>query len=408
MKCRFCKSKEFSNFLDLGKTPLSNSFLKKTELNKKEKIFPLHAFVCNNCLLVQLKEFENPKKIFSEYAYFSSYSKSWLEHSKKFVDECIKEFGINEKNQVIEIASNDGYLLQYFKKKKIPVLGIEPAKNVANIAKNKGIHTITKFFGIKTANQLVKKGTKGDLIIANNVIAHVPNLNDFVKGLKILLENDGIISIEFPHILKLIQKNQFDTIYHEHFSYFSFLTIRKIFSKHKMTIFDVKEITTHGGSLRIFVKHNTNKKTKIQSSVKKLIDKEKKFNINKIKTYKNFQPKIENIKKDIQQFFLNSKNKKLKIVGYGAPAKGNTLLNYCNINENDLEFTVDISPHKKGLFLPGTHIEIKDPNEIKRKKPDYVLILPWNLKEEIIHEHEYIKRWGGKFVIPIPKVKIIK
>ena len=408
MKCRFCKSKILTNFANLGKTPLSNSFLKKSHLRKKEKTFPLHAYVCNNCLLVQLKEFKSPKEIFSEYVYFSSFSKSWLEHSKTFSEEMIRKLKLNEKNQIIEIASNDGYLLQYFKERKIPVLGIEPAKNVAKSAIKKGIPTIIKFFGTKTAKELVDKGIKADLIIGNNVLAHVPNLNDFVRGLKFLLKENGVISLEFPHILKLIQKNQFDTIYHEHFSYFSFYTIRKIFSKHQLSIFDVNEISTHGGSLRIFVKHSKNQKIKTRKSVQNLIKKEKKFKINKINTYKEFQPKIENIKKNIQQFFVNSKKDKIKVVGYGAPAKGNTLLNYCGINKKNLKYTVDVSPHKKGMFLPGTHIEVKDPKEIKKTKPDYVFILPWNLKDEIIHEHEYIKKWGGKFVIPIPRVRIIQ
>ncbi|WP_371504482.1 methyltransferase domain-containing protein [Nitrosopumilus adriaticus] len=408
MKCRFCHTSKFSNFLDLGRTPLSNSFLKKSQIKKKEKTFPLHAYVCHNCLLVQLKEFENPENIFSNYAYFSSFSKSWLEHSKKFVEKSIKKFNLNDKSQIIEIASNDGYLLQYFKKRKIPVLGIEPAKNVSKIARKQGIPTITKFFGKKTAKQLTDKGIRADLIIANNVLAHVPNLNDFIMGLKILLDENGVISLEFPHILKLIQKNQFDTIYHEHFSYFSFLTIKKIFLKHKLDIFDVNEIPTHGGSLRIYVKHKENEKISINNSVENLIQKEIKNSINKIKTYKEFEPKIKKIREDIQKFFLIAKKENKKVIGYGAPAKGNTLLNYCNIKEKDLKFTVDISPHKKELYLPGTHIQIKDIKEIKKEKPDYLFILPWNLKEEIIHEQNYIKKWGGKFVIPIPKVKIIR
>ena len=408
MKCRFCESKIFTNFIDLGKTPLSNQFLKKVHLKKKEKRFPLHAYICKNCLLVQLDEFESPAKIFSEYVYFSSFSKSWLEHSKIFVNKMIKKYKINEKNQIIEIASNDGYLLQFFKRRGIPVLGIEPAKNVAKIARKKDIPTITKFFGVETANKIKKKGLQADFIIGNNVLAHVPKLNDFIAGLKILLKNEGIISLEFPHIVKLIQKNQFDTIYHEHFSYFSFHTIKKIFAKHQFTIFDVNEIPTHGGSLRIFVIHKDNKKMTIKNSVKKLIEKEKRFEINKIKTYKKFQPKIENIKIEIEEFFFNAKKANKTIVGYGAPAKGNTLLNYCKIDKKDLAYTVDVSPHKQGLFLPGTHIEIKNPREIKKTKPDYVFILPWNIKDEIMEQHKYIKNWGGKFVTPIPKVKIIK
>jgi 2-polyprenyl-3-methyl-5-hydroxy-6-metoxy-1,4-benzoquinol methylase len=396
-KCRFCKNELKENFLDLGESPLSNSFLKKNELKKHERKFPLHAYVCRYCLLVQLEEFEAPKKIFSEYAYFSSFSKTWLKHAEKYVEKMIKKYGFDKNSTIIEIASNDGYLLQFFLKKNIPVLGIEPAKNVAQSARKKGIPTITKFFGQDTAKSLIKNGKKADLIIGNNVLAHVPNLNDFVKGLKILLKPNGIITLEFPHILKLIQKKQFDTIYHEHFSYFSFLTIKKIFLYHNLTIFDVEKLSTHGGSLRIHVKHTEDKTKRNSPKINLLI---------KIPTYKKFQDEVIKIQNKIQKFFINTKIKNKIIVGYGAPAKGNTLLNFCKIDTKNIKFTVDKNPYKQGMYLPGTHITIKKPIKISQIKPDYVLILPWNLKKEIIKELTYVKNWNGKLITLIPKISI--
>lgn len=404
-KCRFCNEILITSFVDLGMTPLSNGFLKKEKLKIKERKFPLHAFICKNCFLVQLEEFEKPKNIFSNYAYFSSYSKTWLKHVKKYCDSRISELNLDKSSSVIEIASNDGYLLQFFIEKKIPVLGIEPADNVAQIARKKGIQTISRFFTTKFALELEKKGIFADLLIGNNVLAHVPNINDFVGGMKIILKKNGIITMEFPHILQLIKNNQFDTIYHEHFSYFSFYTIQKIFSYHKLTIFDVEEIPTHGGSLRIFVKHENDLSKKISSRVKKLNDKEKKFGLLDFDEYKKFQKNVEKIKMEINEFFIIAKNK--KVVGYGAPAKGNTLLNYCKINKRMMEYTVDISEHKQGLFLPGTKIPINNPSIIKNTKPDYVFILPWNLKDEIMSQLQFIRDWGGKFVVPIPEVIII-
>ena len=404
--CRYCESELTQNFIDLGMAPLSNSYLSAEQINKKELFYPLHVFVCNNCLLVQLEEFESPQNIFTNYAYFSSYSKTWLEHAQEYVNMMITRFGFAEKSQVIEIASNDGYLLQYFKEKKIPVLGIEPATNVAKVAEKKGISTLTKFFGVKTAKELVDKGIEADLLLGNNVLAHVPNLNDFIKGMKIILKKNGIITMEFPHLLQLIKENQFDTIYHEHFSYFSFLTVQKIFSSHGLTIFDVEEIPTHGGSLRIFLKHDNDDTKPIQNNVKILNSKEMKFGLDKIDTYKTFQKQIEKIKCKIQEFFINTKNEGKKVVGYGAPAKGNTLLNYCKITSDLMEYTADISNYKQGMFLPGTHIPIVNPEKIKETKPDYVFILPWNLKNEIMEQMNTIRKWGGKFVIPIPEVKI--
>ena len=404
-KCRICEKKLEKTFVNLGYAPLSNSYLKKNMI-KNERENPLHVLICTKCLLVQLEEFESPKNIFSDYAYFSSYSKTWLNHAEKYAKKMKKRLNLDSNNLVMEIASNDGYLLQYFKKYKIPVLGIEPAKNIAKIAKKKEIPTITKFFSTKLAKELKKSEKQPDLLLGNNVLAHVPKLNDFVEGLKILLKPQGVITLEFPHILKLIEKNQFDTIYHEHFSYFSLLTLKKLFSMHKLVIFDVEELKTHGGSLRIFVKHKEDIFHKEKRSVKKIIEKEKKFGLTKISTYTNFYVNVNRSKEKLIQFLHKAKKDNKTVIGYGAPAKGNTLLNFCKINSELIKYTVDINPNKQGMFLPGSHILIKNPNEIFKTKPDYVLILPWNLKKEIITQMKDIRKWGGKFVIPIPEVKI--
>jgi SAM-dependent methyltransferase len=407
LNCRFCNEPVTNIFVDLGISPLSNAFLKKEMLNDVEKKFPLCVYVCDNCFLVQLPEFEKPENIFEDYAYFSSYSSIWLEHAENYVDMMIKKFDFNEKSVVIEIASNDGYLLQFFKEKNIPILGIEPAVNVAKVAKEKGIPTITKFFGVNTANELKKENKLSDLIIGNNVLAHVPNLNDFVKGLKILLKSTGIITLEFPHILQLIEKNQFDTIYHEHFSYLSLNTVKQIFEFHNIIIFDVEEIPTHGGSLRIYAKHKINKNFEIKNSVNDLLEKEKEFGLLNLSFYLEFSRKVELVKKELIEFFNNTKQNGKKIVCYGAAAKGNTLLNYCGIGKENIEYVVDINSYKQGLYLPGSHLHIKKPEEIKKDKPDFILILPWNIKEEIMKDISFIHDWNGKFVIPIPKVMII-
>lgn len=405
-RCRFCNANLTKIFVDLGMLPLSNSYLTDDMLKKQERFYPLVAFVCENCFLVQLPEIQSPENIFRDYAYFSSYSETWLKHSENYVNAMLQRFGFDSKSLVVEIASNDGYLLQYFKKKEVPVLGIEPAENVAKVAEQKGIPTLVKFFSEKTANELLSEDKKADLIIGNNVLAHVPNLNDFVAAMKILLKPNGIITMEFPHLLQLIEQNQFDTIYHEHFSYFSFLTVQKIFSFHKLTIFDVEEITTHGGSLRIFAKHFENDSHNVSNRVAELLEKEKKFGLENIKTYTIFSEKVKTTKKKINEFFNRAKNENKKIVCYGASAKGNTLLNYCGIGTDFVDYAVDQSPYKQGLYLPGTHIPIKKPEKIHETKPDYVLITPWNLKEEIMGQISYIRDWGGKFVIPIPEVKI--
>lgn len=405
MKCRICYSKLEKTFVDLGKTPLSNAYLKKNMFNNEKK-FPLHAFVCKKCLLVQLGEFEAPKNIFSEYAYFSSYSSTWLNHVEEYTKKMRKKMNLNKNNLVIEIASNDGYLLQYFKKCKIPVLGIEPAVNISRIARKKKIPTLTRFFGRELAVKLVNEGKQPDLLIGNNVLAHVPKLNDFVEGLKILLKQKGIITLEFPHILQLIINNQFDTIYHEHFSYFSLITVKRLFSLHKLEIFDVEEIPTHGGSLRIFVKHKNNNDIRIKKSVNRLITKEKRNGLLKLKTYTNFSLKVLEVKQKLIRFLENTKKENKIIVGYGAPAKGNTLLNFCKIDSTLIRYTVDMNPFKQGMYLPGSHIPIKKPAEIFKTRPDYVLILPWNLREEIMFQLRGLRKYGVKFVVPIPGVRI--
>jgi SAM-dependent methyltransferase len=399
--CRSCSTSLQYTFFDLGKTPPSNSYLKTIDQN--EISFPLHAYVCHECFLVQLGQFQRPDEIFSEYAYFSSVSNSWVEHARKYADLVSNRFHLSSKNFVIEIASNDGYLLQHFKNKGIPILGIEPAKNVAKVAQEKGIPSLTEFFGFKIANQLSQNSQMGDLIIGNNVLAHVPDLNDFVMGLKILLKNDGVITLEFPHLLQLIDQNQFDTIYHEHFSYFSLFSIEKVFQKHQLELFDVEQISSHGGSLRVYLQH-VGDKQKINNRVFELRIQETAFGLNKMKTYEFFSDKIKKLKQELLTFLEEVKKAGKKIAGYGAPAKGNTLLNYCGITSKQIPFTVDLSPHKQGHFLPGSHIPIYSPEKIQEFKPDYLLVLPWNLKTEIQKQMSYIRDWGGKFVFPIPNV----
>ena len=408
MKCRFCNNQLTDVFLDLGYTPLANSYLKKTERKKPELNFPLCAYVCKKCFLVQIDEEEKPENIFTNYAYFSSYSKTWLEHIKEFSEEVIDRFQLDKKSKVVEIASNDGYLLKNFKKKNIPILGIEPASNVAKFARKKGIPTIEKFFSYKTATELVRKDQLADILIAINVLPHVPNLHDFLKGIKRVLKSNGTVLIQFSaYLLKLISQREFDTIYHEHYSYFSLFTLNKIFSKHGLEIFDVKELSIHGGSLRIYATHKQQKLSP-SKKIQKLIEKEKKCGLRDISTYTNFNEKVISLKLDLWKFMINAQKQGKKVVCYGAPAKGNTLLNYCGIKNDLIEFTVDISPHKQGLYLPGTHIPIREPRAIRKIKPEYVVILAWNLKDEIMEQMNFIREWGGKFVIPIPNVRVIE
>ena len=407
-KCRFCQNSLKHTFVDLGMSPLSNSYLKLEHLNKAEKFYPLHAYVCEKCLLVQLEEFESPDHIFSDYAYFSSYSDSWLNHAKQYTSLMIDRFDFNQSSQIIEIASNDGYLLQFFQEQNIPVLGIEPAANVAQVAEDKGISTLVKFFGVQTAQELLEQDKASDLLLGNNVLAHVPDINDFVAGMKIILKPEGVLTMEFPHLLQLVNQNQFDTIYHEHFSYLSFTTVEKIFVHHGLTLFDVEELPTHGGSLRIYGKHNDNQKLTVSDRVALLKTKEQKAGLDNVETYLQFSNRVMSTKRKLLSFLIELKNAGKTIVGYGAPAKGNTLLNYCGIRTDLLDYTCDRSPHKQGSFLPGTHIPIYHPDKIAETKPDYVLILPWNLKDEIRSQLSYIRDWGGKFVVPIPEVEVLE
>jgi 2-polyprenyl-3-methyl-5-hydroxy-6-metoxy-1,4-benzoquinol methylase len=406
-KCRFCKTSLDHSFCDLGMTPLSNSYLSKDQLEKGETFYPLHAYVCSKCFLVQVKEYELPENIFGDYAYFSSFSDSWLKHCQSYVDQITERLKLDSTKQVIEIASNDGYLLQYFKQRNIPVLGIEPAANVAKTAEAKSIPTLVKFFGSAVAQELKDKKVQADLLIGNNVLAHVPMLNDFVKGLKILLKADGVITMEFPHLLRLVESNQFDTIYHEHFSYFSLLAVEQIFQAQGLKIFDVEELKTHGGSLRIYACHVEDLNKKVSDSVLKIKAQEIKMHFDNLSGYEPFAIGVQKLKADLLSFFLDCKKQGKKVAGYGAPAKGNTLLNFCGIRSEFLNFTVDRSPHKQGRFLPGTHIPIYPVDEIAKAKPDYLFVLPWNLKEEIIHQMAFIREWGGKFVVPIPKLEIV-
>ena len=408
-QCRFCGNPLEHTFADLGMSPVSNAFLKREQLNLKESFYPLHAYVCSGCLLVQLEQFESPEAIFNdEYAYFSSFSDSWLKHAKKYADEMVRRFRIDQSSFVVEIASNDGYLLQYFVGKQIPVLGVEPSANVAEAARKKGVNTLVKFFGVKTAKQLVAKGRKADLLLGNNVLAHVPDLNDFVAGMKILLKPDGVITMEFPHLLRLMRENQFDTIYHEHFSYFSFLSVEKVFARHGLTLFDVQHLPTHGGSLRIYAKHAEDRSKEVASAVVTLLAEERAANLDKLATYGEFAEKVRVTKRKLLQFLVNAKENGKSIAAYGAPAKGNTLLNYCGVRTDFIDYAVDRNPHKQGMYLPGTHIPIYEPDHIFKTKPDYLLILPWNLRDEIVQQMSGIRQWGGQFVVPIPEVTVVE
>jgi SAM-dependent methyltransferase len=393
-------------FVDLGMQPLCESYVGFNQLNRMEPFFPLHTYVCDNCFLVQLEEYVAPKEIFSEYAYFSSYSDSWLKHAENYVEMITNKLGLTEKSLVLEVASNDGYLLQYFVKKGIPVLGIEPAANVAEVAIKKGVKTLVKFFELDTARELANEKRYADLIIGNNVLAQVPDLNAFVESTKIVLKPSGVITMEFPHLMRLMSGNQFDTIYHEHFSYFSFISVEKIFAAHDLTIYDVEELSTHGGSLRIYACHVDDKSKPVTAFVNKLRELEISEGFADLQKYFSFAEKVKETKRNFLYFLIKLKQNGKSIVGYGAPGKGNTLLNYCGIRTDFLDYTVDRNTYKQGKYLPGTHIPIFPPEKIQETKPDYVLILPWNIKEEIMAQLSYIGKWRGKFIVPIPEVKV--
>ena len=404
--CRFCGG-ALAEFVDLGMSPLCESFLTKDQLNVMEPHYPLAARVCRDCLLVQLQEYVSPKEIFSEYAYFSAYSDSWLDHARQYVDTMSKRFSLSSASRVIEVGSNDGYLLQYFVAKNIPVLGIDPAANVAKAAEKRGVPTLVKFFGVGTARALAESGTQADLIVGNNVLAQVADLNSFVEGISILLKAGGVCTIEFPHLLKTIEGNQFDQIYHEHFSYFSALTADRIFAAHGMRIFDVDELWTHGGSLRIYVCHADDKSHPMETSVSEVLRREREAGLHRLETYADFADRVRATKRKLLSFLIEAKGRNKSVAGYGAPGKGNTLLNYCGIRTDFLDYTVDRNPHKHGRYLPGTHIPIFPPEKIFETKPDYVLILPWNLKDEIMSQLAQISSWDAKFVVPIPEVAVI-
>jgi SAM-dependent methyltransferase len=407
-KCRFCKTQLEHTFVDLGMSPLCESYVKPQDLNKMEAFYPLHVYVCSKCFLVQLEEFVSPKEIYTDYAYFSSYSDSWLRHAKKYTDQVTDRFEVNKQHLVAELASNDGYLLQYFVEKQIPVLGIEPAANVAEYAIKKGIRTETEFFGQHSVEKLVNTYGKADLLIGNNVLAHVPDINDFVSAMKSFLQPNGVITMEFPHLLRLMEGNQFDTIYHEHFSYLSFSTVNEIFSYHGLTLFDVEELPSHGGSLRIYAKHNNNATHVITSQVSDLLKKEKEKGIYTLDFYADFTEKVKETKWKILEFLIEARREGKTVAGYGAPGKGNTLLNYCGVRTDLIDYTVDRNPYKQGSYLPGTRIAILHPDQIKNTRPDYVFILPWNLKNEIMENLSFIGEWGGQFVVPVPEVKVFQ
>ena len=404
--CRFCGAELQHVFCDLGASPPSNSYLREDQLDASEAFFPLLALVCDHCFLVQLPQFQDPSEIFSDYAYFSSYSESWLRHAKDYADYMMSRFKYDNSSRVVEVASNDGYLLTNFRDRNVPVLGIEPAANVAAVAEGKGIPTRVCFFGEETAKALVAEGVQADLLVGNNVLAHVPDLNDFVRGLKILLKPDGVLTMEFPHLLRLIEQNQFDTIYHEHFSYFSFTTVEKVFARHGITLFDVQELPTHGGSIRIFGRHSDRRGT-VTAAVTQMRSAEEAAGLNRLETYVAFGSKAQKAKRSLLTFLIGARDAGKTVVGYGAPAKGNTLLNYCGVRNDMIEYTVDISPHKQGMFLPGTRIPIFAPERIKQTRPDYVLILPWNLKAEIARQLSFVRDWGGRLVIPIPQTEVV-
>ena len=404
--CRFCGTALEHTFVDLGASPLAQSFLSQGQLNHMEPFYPLHVYVCGNCFLVQLQEFVAPENIFSDYLYFASYSDSWLAHAKAYAELMVQRFAINEKSLVVEIASNDGYLLQYFVQKKVPVLGVEPAANVAAVAVQKGIPSLVKFFNSETARELVAKGQQADLLLGNNVLAHVPDINNFVAGMKILLKPTGVITMEFPHLMRLMEENQFDTIYHEHFSYISFLVVEKIFAAHGLTLFDVQELPTHGGSLRIFARHAEDSSKPVGPRVTELRSREQSAGFDQLEAYSRFAEQVKETKRKLLEFLIHAKQNGKKIAAYGAAAKGNTLLNYCGIRTDFVEYVVDRSPYKQGKFLPGVRIPIYPPEQIRETRPDYLLILPWNLKDEVIKTSAYIREWGGQFVVPVPEVRV--
>ena len=404
--CRFCDTPLVHTFVDLGMSPLANSYLEESALDQGETFFPLHTYVCEECFLVQLPEWQAPDAIFSDYAYFSSYSDSWLAHARAYTEQMVDRFAIGEESLVVEVASNDGYLLQYFVERGVPVLGVEPAANVAEAAEKIGVTTEVAFFGTELATRLVSEGRRADLLLGNNVLAHTPYLNDFVAGLKILLANDGVVTLEFPHLQRLVESNQFDTIYHEHFSYFSFRTVKAVLEHHGLAVFDVEELPTHGGSLRVFARHPEDESKPVAESVGALVAREEGLGFHTMGPYQSFGEKVRHTKRRLLQTLIGLKDEGKTVVGYGAPAKGVTFLNYCGIRTDLVDFTVDRSPHKQDCYLPGVHIPIHDPDRIRSTRPDVVWILPWNLRNEIAEQMSDIREWGGRFLVTVPDVEL--
>jgi SAM-dependent methyltransferase len=405
--CRFCGAVLRTTMVDLGMSPLCETFLLPQELNAPETFFPLHVRVCERCLLAQVQEYVTPEDIFEEYAYFSSYSTAWLDHTKRYADAMTERLGLRADSLVVELASNDGYLLQWFVEKGIPVLGIEPAANVAQVAIDRGIPTRVEFFGEEVARALAAEGVQADLVAGNNVLAQVPDLNSFVAGIATILAPGGTVTIEFPHLRKLMDGNQFDTIYHEHFWYFSLLATEKVFAAHGLTLFDVEELWTHGGSLRVFARHADEADARpVTEAVERLRAEELAHGLDQMATYERFGAQVEATKRDILRFLIEARDQGKRVVGYGAPGKGNTLLNYCGIRTDLIEFTVDRNPYKHGRFLPGTHIPVHPPEALDAARPDYVFILPWNLRDEIAEQLAHVREWGGKFVAPIPGIDV--
>jgi SAM-dependent methyltransferase len=400
--CRFCSAPLTQTFADLGLSPLANSLLAEHELASPEPTYPLHAYVCGECFLVQLGQVATPEDIFEDYVYFSSFSDTWVDHARRYAALMVDRFGIGPESQVVEIASNDGYLLQWFTERGVPVLGVEPARNVAAVAEERGIPTVVRFFGAQTAADL---DVRADLLVANNVLAHVPDLNDFVAGLKIVLAPGGAATLEFPHLLKLIEETEFDTIYHEHFSYFSLLTAQRVFAAHGLQLFDVEELPTHGGSLRIYARH-AREASEREPTVAKLLEEERAAGLDRLDTYAAFGERVERARRSVREFLENARAQGRTVVGYGAAAKGVTLLNYCDVGPDLVEYVVDRSPHKQGLYLPGARLPIRVPERVAETRPDYLLLLAWNLMDEIVEQMAHIRDWGGKFVTPVPEVAV--
>jgi SAM-dependent methyltransferase len=406
LRCRSCDTPLEHTFANLGSSPLANTYLTKRQLAEAEPFYPLHVYVCDRCFLVQLPPVTTPEDLFGEYAYFSSYSDSWVEHARRYVGDMIDRFGFDWSSKVVEIASNDGYLLRHFDERGVPVLGIEPARNVAVAAQQAGIPTLVEFFGLETAERLRAEDETADLIVGNNVLAHVPELGDFIAGVRALLKPGGVVTMEFPHLLRLIEKIEFDTIYHEHLSYFSLLAVQRLFAEAGLTLFDVGELPTHGGSLRIYARHGENASIPIGPRVADLRDRELDAGLDRLETYTEFDERVRTVKRNLLEFLIGARRDGKSIVGYGAPAKSATLLNYCGIRSDFVDYVVDRSPHKQGRFLPGSHLEIREPSQVERTRPDFLLILPWNLKDEIIEQMSHVRAFGCRFVVPIPETTV--